>query len=72
MIIIKIGKLFTGSSQRPETLDFWSNILAGTNKELILKCSKEMKDKKRNWKNPFGDGKAGEKIIKVLVDRNRL
>jgi UDP-N-acetylglucosamine 2-epimerase (non-hydrolysing) len=58
--------------ERPETLDVGSNILAGTNKERILKCSKEMMDKKRNWNNPFGDGKAGKEIIKILEDRNRL
>jgi UDP-N-acetylglucosamine 2-epimerase (non-hydrolysing) len=59
------------NTERPETLDVGSNILAGTNKERILKCSKEMMDKKRNWENPFGDGKAGKKIIKILEDRNR-
>jgi UDP-N-acetylglucosamine 2-epimerase len=31
-----------------------------------------MMDKKRNWENPFGDGNAGKKIIKILEDRNRL
>ena len=60
------------NTERPETLEVVSNILAGTNKERILKCSREMLDKKRNWKNPFGDGKAGKKIIKVLEDRSRL
>ena len=60
------------NTERPETLEVGSNILAGTNKERILKCSKEMIDKKRNWKNPFGDGKAGKKIIKIMEDRSRL
>jgi UDP-N-acetylglucosamine 2-epimerase (non-hydrolysing) len=25
-----------------------------------------MLNKDRGWENPFGDGKAGEKIVKVL------
>lgn len=54
------------NTERPETLEVGSNILAGTNKGRVLKCSKEMIDKKRNWNNPFGDGKAGEKIIEVI------
>jgi UDP-N-acetylglucosamine 2-epimerase (non-hydrolysing) len=56
------------NTERPETLEVGSNILAGTNKERILKCSKEMlnKNKERKWRNPFGDGKAGERIIKIL------
>ena len=56
------------NTERPETLEVGSNILAGTNKERILKCSKEMlnKNKERKWKNPFGNGKAGEMIVGIL------
>ena len=36
--------------------------------DKILEGVKKMIDKERNWKNPFGDGKSGEKIIKVLQD----
>jgi UDP-N-acetylglucosamine 2-epimerase len=25
-----------------------------------------MLEKKRRWKNPFGDGKAGERIVQIL------
>jgi len=60
------------NTERPETLEVGSNILAGTNKERILKCSKEMMDKKKNWKNPFGDGRASKRIIKILEDRNKV
>ena len=55
------------NTERPETLEVGSNVLAGTDKERILKCSKEMRDKERNWKNPFGDGKAGERIVEILI-----
>ena len=55
------------NTERPETLEVGSNVLAGVNQERIFKCSKEMMDKERNWKNPFGDGKAGEKIVRFLT-----
>lgn len=43
-----------------------SNILVGTNQDRILKGVNSMLNKKRDWKNPFGEGKAGEKIIEVI------
>ena len=38
------------NTERPETLEVGSNILAGTNKERILKCSKEMLNKNKERK----------------------
>jgi len=54
------------NTERPESLEVGSNILAGTNPEKILECTRKMLKKKRNWVNPFGDGRSGEKIIKLL------
>lgn len=54
------------STERPETIEVGSNILAGTNPERILKCVKEMISKEIGWKNPFGDGTASQKIIAIL------
>jgi len=54
------------NTERPETLEVGSNILAGTNPQKILNSASRMANKKRNWKNPFGSGRAGEKIIKIL------
>jgi UDP-N-acetylglucosamine 2-epimerase (non-hydrolysing) len=54
------------NTERPETLEVESNVLAGVNQDKILECVKKMIDKERNWKNPFGDGKAGSRIIKIL------
>jgi UDP-N-acetylglucosamine 2-epimerase (non-hydrolysing) len=52
-----------------------SNILAGTDPEKIVECTNLMLQTLRkldqnaslNWKNPFGDGKAGERIVGILV-----
>ena len=54
------------NTERPETLKVKSNILAGTDPDKILKGAKIMLQRKRNWQNPFGDGKTSLKIIKIL------
>ena len=54
------------NTERPETLEVGSNILAGVNQNKILEDVKFMLNKERNWKNPFGDGWAGSMIIKIL------
>lgn len=54
------------NTERPETLEVGSNILVGANPDKILEGVKIMLNRKRNWKNPFGDGKAGMRILKIL------
>jgi len=58
---------FRDNTERPESLDVRGNILSGTNSKNILKCVLKIINKKRNWKNPFGDGKAGQIIIDVIL-----
>jgi len=57
------------STERPETLEAGSNILAGTTPEKILACSQVMLDRRNKWQNPFGDGKAGQRIVEILEMR---
>ncbi|ENN96515.1 UDP-N-acetylglucosamine 2-epimerase [Methanocaldococcus villosus KIN24-T80] len=54
------------NTERPETLEVGSNILVGDNKEKLIKAVELMLNKKRDWKNPFGDGKAGKRIVRIL------
>ena len=54
------------NTERPETVDVGASMLAGTNSEKIIECAKRMIENDRNWKNPFGDGKAGERIISKI------
>jgi len=54
------------NTERPETLEVGSNILAGTKAENILSKTKEILNRNNNWKNPFGDGKAGKRIVGIL------
>jgi UDP-N-acetylglucosamine 2-epimerase (non-hydrolysing) len=54
------------NTERPETLDVGSNVLAGTKPTKIVDSVKLMLAKKNDWENPFGDGQAGKKIIEIL------
>lgn len=56
------------NTERPETLDVGANTLAGTRPVEILKSVKIMLNTKRNWKNPFGDGTAAKRIIRILLN----
>jgi UDP-N-acetylglucosamine 2-epimerase (non-hydrolysing) len=54
------------NTERPETLDVGSNVLAGTEPDRILKAAKTSLAEKKTWTNPFGDGKTSQKIISIL------
>lgn len=54
------------NTERPETIEVGSNILAGASPNIILEYTKHMLNKENNWVNPFGDGKAGKRIANVL------
>jgi UDP-N-acetylglucosamine 2-epimerase (non-hydrolysing) len=54
------------NTERPETIDVGANILAGTVPDKIVATSKTMMKKEIGWNNPFGDGKAAQRIIDVV------
>ena len=54
------------NTERPETIEVGSNILAGASPDKILEYTKIMLKRENNWANPFGDGKAGERIVNIL------
>jgi len=56
------------NTERPETLDVGANTLAGTDPNEIVKKTDLMLNKNRDWPNPFGDGKAGDRIINILKE----
>ena len=57
------------NTERPETIGVGSNILAGAIPEKILDCCQKMLGKENNWENPFGDGRAGERIVDILEEK---
>jgi len=54
------------NTERPETLEVGANVLAGTEPKEILEKAKLMIDAKRDWENPFGDGRAANRIINII------
>jgi len=57
------------NTERPETLEVGANVLAGTEPKEILEKAKIMIDAKRDWENPFGDGRAANRIINIISKR---
>ncbi len=55
------------NTERPETLEVGANILAGTTPEKIMECSQTMLGRENSWQNPFGDGRAGERIVSIVL-----
>ncbi len=56
-----------GSTERPETVEVGANIVSGTQPSRIVGAAKEMLGRERRWKNPFGDGKAGTRIVEAWL-----
>lgn len=60
------------NTERPETLEIGSNTLVGDSLDKILESIKLMVNKENSWINPFGEGKAGRRIIEILSNLNEI
>ena len=60
------------NTERPETIDAGSNILAGTDPEEVLAAAVHMIKIPRTWNNPFGNGDAARRIIDVCKQKRTL
>lgn len=56
------------NTERPETVDVGANRLAGTDPDTILDRTLKTVDDVGDWENPFGDGKATDRILEPLLD----
>ncbi len=56
------------NTERPETIEVGANILAGASPDRIIKYTKLMLNRENDWVNPFGDGKAAERIVKIITE----
>lgn len=54
------------NTERPETVDVGSNILAGYEEKAIIDATERMMESTMQWNNPFGDGNASNKIIEFI------
>ena len=53
------------NTERPETIDAGANMLAGTDAQRIIDAASRMLSVTKEWENPYGDGKAGERIAGI-------
>lgn len=56
------------NTERPETAEVGANVLVGVDPEKILEGARVMIGRSRDWENPFGDGRAGERIVSITMD----
>ena len=57
------------TTERPESVEAGANQLAGADAASIAEAAAAMVNIPRDWKQPFGDGRAAERIVDLLVSR---
>jgi UDP-N-acetylglucosamine 2-epimerase (non-hydrolysing) len=57
------------NTERPESVEVGANVLAGADPERIVALARDMSRRPRDWKNPFGDGRSGLRIVDILLER---
>ena len=55
------------NTERPETIDVGANYLGGIHYDSIRRSVDTMLARDERWPNPFGDGKAGERIARLVA-----
>ncbi len=60
------------NTERPESVQVGTNLLAGTDPHQILKYVKKVINVNKKWVNPFGDGFSSWRIIRILCEKLRL
>jgi UDP-N-acetylglucosamine 2-epimerase (non-hydrolysing) len=55
------------NTERPETLEIGSNVLAGTDPDRVRAAVRRQLDAKREWPNPYGDGTTGKQIAQRVA-----
>lgn len=60
------------STERPETAFVGANCVAGLDPRDVVAAAERMAAKAGDWDSPFGDGRAGERIVAELFDEARV
>jgi UDP-N-acetylglucosamine 2-epimerase (non-hydrolysing) len=60
------------NTERPESIEVGANTLAGAEPGRIAEAARVMAGRRGGWKNPFGDGKSGARIVDCLIERERI
>jgi UDP-N-acetylglucosamine 2-epimerase (non-hydrolysing) len=56
------------NTERSQTIEVGANIIAGTKPQGIFKAALAMLERRQSWRNPFGDGKTAERILKAILN----
>ena len=56
------------NTERPETIEVGANTLAGASPDEIIKQAHHMLAREGKWINPFGDGRAAERIVGIASE----
>lgn len=59
------------NTERPETVAVGANIIAGTEPSSVVRAARTILARRRTWRNPFGDGRAGMRIARTLAAKLR-
>jgi UDP-N-acetylglucosamine 2-epimerase (non-hydrolysing) len=54
------------NTERPESVDIGANMLAGADPDRIVEAARRMRAAPRGWRNPFGDGHSGMRIVDLI------
>lgn len=57
------------NTERPESVEVGANRLAGADAAAIVEAAAAMVSVARDWKQPFGDGRAADRILDLLASR---
>jgi UDP-N-acetylglucosamine 2-epimerase (non-hydrolysing) len=55
------------NTERPETVKVGANVVAGVRPETVLTGVAAMLKATGDWRNPFGDGQSGARIVKIVA-----
>lgn len=55
------------NTERQETVAIGANHIAGRNSRRVCGAVKKCLERQKRWRHPFGDGKAGERIVELLL-----
>jgi len=54
------------NTERPETVNVGANVLVGAQSGRIVEGARRMMGAENGWRNPFGEGRAGEMIVELV------
>lgn len=75
LILQKPCVTMRNNTERPETVEVGANVLVGTDSSKIVRAVKtaisshSFSQDKVPWPNPYGNGVAGEKIVRIIEEK---